>query len=451
MNVRFEGFTEEGLAFLDDEQARLLDSVRVSPDDVLLNITGASIGRVTRAPGHMDGARVNQHVCIIRPVDGVLPAFVEAHLASPVTQGKIFSEEYGVTRQALTKEQILGFSLPLPPLAEQGRIVAKLDELRARSQKARAALDAVPALLDKLKQSVLAAAFRGDLTAAWRAAQPPGTVESVPDLLRRVKAPPRPNRWNSRSAATTMGFHGLSVGNPDTPLPDGWAWVPLADVARLESGHTPSREHPEWWGGDVPWVSLPDAREHHERTICQTFNNTNELGLANSAARLLPTGTVCLSRTASVGYATVLGCPMATSQDFVNWVCTEAVEPHWLKYLFVAEKEALIKRFGKGSTHTTVYFPEVLSFHVALPPVNEQRELVSIIDQRLRTYRAITSEVLAASVNLDHLDQSILAKAFRGELVPQDPNDEPAETLLARIQAETRPPNTQKGGRVRRS
>jgi Type I restriction modification DNA specificity domain len=85
----------------------------------------------------------------------------------------------------------------------------------------------------------------------------------------------------------------------------------------LETGHTPSRRHPEWWGGDIPWIGIRDATENHVRTIVTTNQHTNELGIENSSARILPANTACLSRTASVGYVVVMRRPMATSQDFV--------------------------------------------------------------------------------------------------------------------------------------
>jgi type I restriction enzyme S subunit len=86
-----------------------------------------------------------------------------------------------------------------------------------------------------------------------------------------------------------------------------------------------------------------------------------------------------------------------------------------------------------------------------IPPIKEQDAIGRQVDLAIRTITRFGHEVENGLAEVTSLDQSILAKAFRGELVPQDPNDEPAETLLARIQAETRPPNTQKGGRVRRS
>jgi type I restriction enzyme, S subunit len=174
------------------------------------------------------------------------------------------------------------------------------------------------------------------------------------------------------------GSFALSVGRPARPEPPEWRWTALTDVARLETGHTPSRKHPEYWGGDVPWVGIKDATENHGRVISDTHQHTNELGIANSSARILPMHTVCLSRTASVGYVVVMGQPMATSQDFVNWVCSEAIDYRFLKYVLVAEREAFL-RFASGTTHQTIYFPEVKAFHVCLPPLPEQRAIAHIL------------------------------------------------------------------------
>ena len=131
MNIYFGGFVRQGLAFLNDEQAEKLKNVAVKADDVLLNITGASIGRVATAPRDMEGARVNQHVCIIRPTSEITPKFLELVLASPVVQNLIDAIQVGATREALTKAMIEQFEIPVPSLAEQHRIVAKVDQLMA--------------------------------------------------------------------------------------------------------------------------------------------------------------------------------------------------------------------------------------------------------------------------------------------------------------------------------
>ena len=187
-------------------------------------------------------------------------------------------------------------------------------------------------------------------------------------------------RTGGRPASTGVipGSFALSVGKPDKREPTGWKWTALTDVARLETGHTPSRRHPEYWGGDIPWVGIKDATANHGRVLNDTLQHTNEVGINNSSARVLPAHTVCLSRTASVGYVVVMGRPMATSQDFVNWVCSAAIDYRFLKYALLAEREAFL-RFASGTTHQTIYFPEVKAFHVCLPPPAEQRAIAHIL------------------------------------------------------------------------
>lgn len=193
-------------------------------------------------------------------------------------------------------------------------------------------------------------------------------------------------------AATTgviPGEYAISVGNPSIPLPEGWRWIKLTDLARLETGHTPSRRHPEYWGGDVPWVGIRDATNNHGTTISNTAQHTNELGIRNSSARILPPYTVCLSRTASVGYVIVMGIPMATSQDFVNWVCGPNLDYRYLKYVLLAERKSFL-RFASGTTHQTIYFPEVKAFHIAAPPLHIQHgiaDVLSVLDDRITLLR----------------------------------------------------------------
>lgn len=154
MNVHFDGFRRDGLVYLDDKEASLLDNVVVQNNDVLFNITGASIGRVTTAPTEMTGARVNQHVCIIRPTQEVMPQFIAYFLRSPQQQALITSNQIGGTRQAVTKGMLLNWDVPISPPAEQERIVNLLDEadklrkLRALADCRTAAL--IPALFNKM-------------------------------------------------------------------------------------------------------------------------------------------------------------------------------------------------------------------------------------------------------------------------------------------------------------
>ena len=185
------------------------------------------------------------------------------------------------------------------------------------------------------------------------------------------------------------GGRSLAVGRPSTPTPDGFRWTALSEIARLETGHTPSRRHPEYWDGDIPWIGIRDATANHGRTIYETNQSVTSLGIENSAARVLPAQTVCLSRTASIGYVVVMGVPMATSQDFVNWVCGPDLDHRYLKYALQVEREALL-RFAHGTTHQTIYFPEVKAFHVLLPSIEEQRAIADVLaalDEKIESNR----------------------------------------------------------------
>lgn len=207
----------------------------------------------------------------------------------------------------------------------------------------------------------------------------------------------------------------LAVGMPSLPAPKGWKWSPLASLARLESGHTPSRRHPEYWGGAIPWISIKDAKANHGGTIRDTIEKTNELGIANSSARVLPKGTVCLSRTASVGYVVIMGRPMATSQDFVNWVCGPDLDPKYLQYLLVAEGSNLL-RFASGAVHNTIYFPEVKAFHICHPPVEDQLRIVSKLNALTEEIRRLEELERKRLDFVSSLRASLLVEAFLGKI-----------------------------------
>ena len=348
-----------------------------------------------------------------------------------------------------TGKGLSAYRFPLPPLAEQHRIVAKVGELMALSDRLEAArneresrrdrlvaaslhrlsqpaeedgadafranarfyfnhlprLTTRPDHIKQLRQTILNLAVRGKLVE-----QDPADEPSA-ELLRRVGKLPPPPRYAKRSTEIIPGDCGLSINKPDLLIPQSWRWVPLVEIAQIESGHTPSRNRPDWWGGDIPWVGLVDARAHNNGRIFQTIQHTNEAGLANSAARLLPAGTVCFSRTASIGYVVIMGRPMATSQDFVNWVPTEAITSEWLQLVMVAERPA-IGRFSKGAVHQTIYYPAWLSMHVALPPVHEQRRIVAKVAALMLLCDRLEANLAETEADRRRLLEAVLHEAL---------------------------------------
>ena len=170
---------------------------------------------------------------------------------------------------------------------------------------------------------------------------------------------------------------------PPPGAPNHWAEVQLTRVAQLRTGHTPSRSVPAYWENlTIPWLTVSDlgSLSESERTVFETKEKISELGLANSAAVLLPAGTVALSRTASVGYSVMLGTDMAVTQGFVAWTCGRSLLPTFLLYQLRAMKPYL-KAIARGSTHTTIFFPDVKSLRVLCPSIDDQTSIVNFLNR----------------------------------------------------------------------
>lgn len=165
MNVYDWEFRDKNLAFIDEKQAQELDNVTLQDDDILLNITGASIARCCVIPKEFLPARVNQHVSIIRPKKEIIDSrFLNLLLTSkPYKDQLLFTGEQGATRQAITKAQIENFYILFPKLTEQRTIVRQLDALRAETQKLEAVYQKKLDDLEELKKSILKKAFSGEL------------------------------------------------------------------------------------------------------------------------------------------------------------------------------------------------------------------------------------------------------------------------------------------------
>jgi len=230
---------------------------------------------------------------------------------------------------------------------------------------------------------------------------------------------------------TTLITHTVTRGlDPSTPTKDsGVEWlgsIPAHwDVKRtkfaatLRSGHTPSRQKPEYWRDcTIPWFGLADVwqlRDGSVEEVTETTEKISEVGLTNSAATLLPKGTVILSRTASVGFSAVLGVDMATTQDFVNWICGPTLRPPYLLYAFRAMAPEL-RRLTMGSTHQTIYMPDVGRFSTPVPPLQEQDRIVAFIRQETAAIDTLVTTIRKAIDHLNELRTALISAAVTGKI-----------------------------------
>ncbi len=202
-------------------------------------------------------------------------------------------------------------------------------------------------------------------------------------------------------------------------IPAHWEVKRTKFAAVLRSGHTPSRQHPEYWEDcTIPWFGLADVwqiRDGDREYVTETAEKISELGLANSAARLLPKGTVMLSRTASVGFSAIMDVDMATTQDFVNWVCGPTLRPEYLLYVLRSMQHEF-RRLTMGSTHQTIYMPDVGQFSTPLPPIPEQDRLVAFVRERTRQIDRLVAKVRDAIDRLKELRTALISAAVTGKI-----------------------------------
>ncbi|HBC2439281.1 TPA: restriction endonuclease subunit S [Escherichia coli] len=349
---------------------------------------------------------VNNHAHVIRAISGLSH---NKYLCHYLNQFDYHDYVNGGTRLKLTQANMRKLPVSLAPLAEQKIIAEKLDTLLAQVDSTKARLEQIPQILKRFRQAVLAAAMGGKFTTNAGITQSP-----------------------------------LTIGYETSKTPPGWKWHKLIKLAQLESGHTPRKTVSEYWeNGDVPWISLQDIRAAHGKKIYKTKFMPTQKGIDNSSARLLPEGTVCFSRDISVGYVTIMGKRMATTQHFANWICGNGLKNKYLMFAFMAAKQHLTKS-GQGTTVKTIYMPALKELMILIPSLSEQAEIVRRVEQLFAYADTIEKQVNNALARVNNLTQSILAKAFRGELTAQWRAENPdlisgensAAALLEKIKAE---------------
>lgn len=358
------------------------------------------------------------------------PGFLRYWLNSPGTVTIMTAGMTGSAIRRLVLRQIRSAELPLPPLSEQRRIADKLDATLARVGACRARLDLVPGILKRFRQAVLEAATSGRLTEDWRGED--GDAES-PDwnFLRPPAAIPAGRyRRGSRSECDEL------PAKPCQDLPPSWRWRRVGDIADVKLGGTPSRSESRFWGGEIRWVS---SGEVSNRRIHETAERITEAGLKGSNAKVNPAGTVLIAMIGegkTRGQAALLEVEAATNQNVAALVLPPASANSVYVWFWALAAYANNRSAGRGGNQPALNGAKIRSLPIPLPPLDEQSEIVRRVEALFALADALEARYQAGRAVVDRLTPALLAKAFRGELVPQDPADEPAEALLARIRAE---------------
>jgi type I restriction enzyme S subunit len=375
---------------------------------------------------------VNNHAHILSPCDGVPVRFLR-HLLNATDWMPYVG---GTTRLKLTQAGLKQAAIALPPLEEQHHIVAKIDSLSGKAKRARDQLNHVPGLVERYKRSILSAAFRGVLTREWRATNPLRAVSSEELEKLRQKA------WQEASQrglfkskySAALAYDWL----PDIEMPTGWHWASLDQVSFLVQYGTSAKTNEEPDG-----VAVLRMGNISDGEIDLSSLKYLPVGHKEFPELLLMSGDVLFNRTNSaelVGKSAVYKDEpiQASFASYLIRVRCSGLLPELLSGYINSDlgREWVASVVNQQVGQANVNGTKLRQLGIPVMPRQEQLEVARRIERAFGWIDRLAAEASSARKLIDHLDQAVLAKAFRGELVPQDPNDEPATALLERIKAE---------------
>jgi type I restriction enzyme S subunit len=414
-----DGIERSKLLHVSTQKADELKAYRLREGDFLFSRM-ASVGRAGFVPADLDGALFNYHLMRLRlNRNAIIPRLFYYYVrGSEAARQYLDAVSRGATRDGINTKLLCNMPVQVPPLAEQKRIVAKIESLSTNSKRSRQHVDHIPRLVEKYKQALLKAAFRGHLTNEWRGMQ-----------SGYLPVTPRSASGKNRNVTSEQEFAA------PYELPDGWSWLRLAQIGQLDRGksrHRP-RNDPLLFGGLYPFIQTGDVRAAGR--FVTTYSQTlNDFGLSQS--RLWSKGTVCITIAANIAETAILAIEAAFPDSIVGFIAdAERVLPSYVEFFMRTARDELAA-FAPATAQKNINLEILSQVRLPIAPLEEQKEIVDYIVKAISWIDRLTSEGTSARRLIDHLDQAVLAKAFRGELVPQDPNDEPAGILLERIRAD---------------
>jgi type I restriction enzyme, S subunit len=395
-------------------------------------------------------------ILVFGPSPAIESSFLMRFLSRRETIEYANMHSKGINLPRVSANQLGELELTLPPLNEQERIVARIEELQARSRRAREVLESIPDLLEQLRQSILTAAFRGDLTRKWREQNP--NVEPASELLKRIRAERR-KRWEA-SELEKLKARGLTgdpldaefakrrkqyqepepVDTTDLPeLPDTWCWASLeviTDPVRVVR-YGIIKPGPHVSDG-IPYVRVSEMREGYI-DLAALRRCGKERAAMFSGASLIG-GDILVSKDGTIGKVAIVPPELEggnITQHMMRVCPLPGIDENYLANIIRSPfTQNWITGEIRGIALRGINVEDFRRLPIPIASSAEQDEINKLAFHSLGSLKSTEAVLRQSHTELHTLDQAIFSKAFRGQLAPQDSSDEPASVLLARIRQE---------------
>lgn len=395
-NILYGKIFFDELRLLSDEDFEIENNrTNISAGDVLLTIVGA-LGRTAVVPEVFYEFTLQRSVAVLKPVI-IDSNYLRYLLDSAIAQNFFLDNAKGTAQKGIYLKALGSMQIPIAPLAEQACIAQKLNELLSQVDTLKARIDAIPVLLKRFRQSVLAAAVSGR-------------------LIKQQQCLEQNNAHEHWVKGSLGDFAKIDIGHAFKSSEFSPHGVRLLRGQNIEPG-------------SLRWTETKFYPK--EKVVGMEHLYITEGDIILAMDRPIVSAGLKLARAKKVDTPCILVQRVSRFKNFKKLL------PDYLMLILsdLSFSNYLIPN-QTGSDIPHISGKQILNYSVALPTVIEQTEIVRRVEQLFAFADQLEAKVASAKKRIDHLTQSILAKAFRGELVPQDPNDEPASVLLERIKAQ---------------
>jgi type I restriction enzyme S subunit len=427
-------FVDKSSRFVNEEKFAALNCTELKTGDVLIARMPDPLGRACLLPEMSQPCITVVDVAVFRTGEkGASNKWLMNAINSPQAREFMETNSSGTTRKRISRGKLADMELPVPPLPEQKRIADKLDAVLARVDACRDRLDRIPAILKRFRQSVLAAATSGKLTEDWRTERVGWADEGSPTNEAeepRWASQAQPNLRAARDSAQLR--YAVTVDEAD-----GWTSTDVQTVAQVGTGSTPLRSNQAFFSATgTPWVTSAATAKP---IVLAADEFVTDAAIVAHRLKKFPAGTLLVAMYGegkTRGQVSELGIEATISQACAAVVVDEKRAQKEFVKLALQANYLEMRGLAEGGNQPNLNLSKIKEFPLRLPSRDEQTEIVRRVESLFAYADRLEARYAAARAQVGKLAPAMLAKAFRGELVPQDPNDEPASVLLARIRAQ---------------